>query len=600
MKFYDKVQIICISGNGGDGATSARRESGVPYGGPNGGNGGHGGSVVFQADSNYNTLLHLRMKKEWASQDGGPGESTDKYGKSAEDLIIPVPVWSIIKIVTTTESDVVEEDENKYNFKEEYDDFEDDFIEPTEKHVETTIVYHFVEHGEQFTICRWWLGGAWNMHFKNSQVQYPDFSLMGEPGQKKHIEIELQLLADVGLIGMPSVGKSSIINSVSNTKAKVAEYHFTTLIPNLWSVKHNGESWNIIDIPGLVEWASEWKWLGNEFLRHVLKARLFAFVLDITRWDEGIFEFGKLWNEILTYIHSRFIGSQEFGFMINDIRFDLEIIDNQTILQIYDQDDRLLLQKSIAWIVNKIDEAMDEEILTQYKSQLIDHALEAFNKTWLLKDKKKSQHKQALSHQVFEYSTILEQFKKPLLQFMFEKIQGIQPFSVHFDPVEAAKLERKRWIEKIWTLEDEEVVDTLSELWFYVQDFAAQASDYGVIEDEEDEEEDDNESEYENDTEEADLPVPVEKDVIWPKKVFKLYEREVTRLWYQLPWWKVLAEEWFWRVMKQQGLHKWLNKVWVKNGDILRVVGDYNSNKHVIFMYMLWSTKTSYKHQKLT
>ena len=121
--------------------------------------------------------------------------------------------------------------------------------------------------------------------------------------------------------------------------------------------------------------------MGNEFLRHVLKARLFAFVLDITRWDEGIFEFGKLWNEILTYIHSRFIGSQEFGFMINDIRFDLEINDNQTILQIYDQDDRLLLQKSIAWIVNKIDEAMDEEILTQYKSQLVEHALEVFDKT---------------------------------------------------------------------------------------------------------------------------------------------------------------------------------------------------------------------------
>ncbi len=211
----------------------------MPYGGPNGGNGGHGGSVIFQADSNYNTLLHLRFQKERTAHHGFPGESADKYGKSAEDLVIPVPVGSIIKIVHVVSEGDEEEMETHYEFDhngllqdtDEVESEEENLVTPEVK--TSKIVYHFTEHGEQFVICKGGIGGAGNMHFKNSTVQFPDFSLGGEPGQKKTIEIELQLLADVGLIGVPSVGKSSIINSISNSKAKVAEYHFTTLVPNL-------------------------------------------------------------------------------------------------------------------------------------------------------------------------------------------------------------------------------------------------------------------------------------------------------------------------------------------------------------------------------
>jgi GTP-binding protein len=594
MKFYDKVNITCVSGKWWDGATAARREAGVPYGGPSGGNGGHGGSVIFQADSNYNTLLHLRFQKERTAQEGFPGESADKYGKSAEDLIIPVPVGSIICIV-----DAIESNDNQNDESEEYEDEdlsgEDNLELKAKKQEPRTIVYHFTEHGEQYKVCKWGIGGAGNMHFKNSLVQYPDFSLFGEPGQKKMIEVELQLLADVWLIGMPSVGKSSIINSISNSKAKVAEYHFTTLVPNLGSVKRNDTGRNIIDIPGLVEGASEGKGLWNEFLRHVLKARLFAFVLDISRWDEGIKEFGILWNEIIAYIKTRFVWSMEFGYEITDIRFALTTKNNQLILYIYDQDDNLLLQKGIVWIVNKIDEVMDDEIINEYKNQLIEHIIKTFEER-KIKDLKTKDILNVLNKQIMEYSTILDNLKKPLLQFMYEKLQGIEEYIVRFDPVEAKKLESNRSIELIGTIDEEDVQDLLSDLWYQIQE-REQPDGF------EDEDFEDEEELEESDDEEVVVIKEKQnnqKEAVHVKQLFRISERELNRLAYQMHWWKVLAEEWFWRVMKQQGMHKRLNKSWVKTWDLLRVVADYDSNKHIIFPYMLGTGKTSYRVQKLT
>lgn len=612
MKFYDKVQIICTSGNGWNGATSARREAGVPYGWPNGGNGGHGGSVIFQADSNYNTLIHLRFQKERAAKEWGPGESTDKYGKSAEDLIIPVPVGSVIKVIdnsivfadTEDEEDgrvAIRRNENGEVFDDDEEDMDDDHNPNSSWSIaigrdEPKVVYHLTNHGDTYTICYGGQGGAGNMHFKNSHVQYPDFSLLGEPGQEKIVEIELQLLADVGLIGMPSVGKSSIINSVCNTKAKVAEYHFTTLIPNLGSVKYNDEGRNIIDIPGLVEWASDGKWLGNEFLRHVLKARLFAFVLDITRWDEGITEFGKLRKEILHYISTRFVWSSEFGFDIESISYVLDTENNQIILRIYDQEERLVLEKWIMRIVNKIDEVMDEEILTEYKNQLMKHIIASFAWSDLENKINKKSLELLISHNIFEYSTILDQLKKPLLQIMMEKLKNIIPFNIHFDPVEARKMERKKRVEEIGSLDDESTQKVLSDLWFQLQDFATIFGENEEI-DREDEEEEELD-EYGEVVMKDDVVEVSEDERV--KKLFKLYDPEVTRLWFQLPWWKVLAEERFRRVIKQQWVHKWLWKAWVKNGDILWIVWDYNSKKHVVCTYALGTTKTSYKHQKLT
>lgn len=586
MKFDDKVQIICVSWKWWDWATSARREAWVPYGWPNGGNGGHWGSVIFKADRNYNTLLHLRFQKEREAQDGFPWESTDKYWKSAEDRIILVPVGSIIKVITSPE------------------DTTKDDTEPV-----IDIVYHFTFDGEEYRICKWGIGWAWNMHFKNSLVQFPDFSLFGEPGQRKTVEIELQLLADVWLIGMPSVGKSSIINSLSQSKAKVAEYHFTTLIPNLWSVSYHDISWNIIDIPGLIKWASEWKWLGNEFLRHVLKARLFVFVLDITRWDQWIWEFWVLWNEIVSYIKTRFVWSKEFWFLIEDIRFELRFIDKQLVLSLFDQQNRLILQKAIVRVINKIDEAMDQEIQKEYQDQLIKNII-------TLLESDQIHHRSFADHhlfvqQIFFYSTILDNLKKPLLQFMFDKLQWITEYQIHFDTVAATMLAKSKWIQPLWEIDQPSIRDLFLELGYHPQDF--EDSDYlWMISWEEKWETNDNKN-FDDDDSTTDMSddesnmidldgssIPSDATSYPVKRLFKVYEPELTRLSYQLPWWKVLAEERFWRVMKQQWFHKRFNKLGVKTGDILWVVGNYDSNKHILFPYVLGDNKTSYKHQKLT
>lgn len=149
-------------------------------------------------------------------------------------------------------------------------------------------------------------GGKGNIHFKDSVHQYPNFYILGEPGQKKEITLELQLLADVGLIGNPSVGKSSLINCMADVKAKVADYPFTTLIPNLGSVSVGDYRFNVIDIPGLIEGASEGKGLGNAFLRHVLKSRVFAFVADLSRFESGIRETVELIDEIMLYLEKKF------------------------------------------------------------------------------------------------------------------------------------------------------------------------------------------------------------------------------------------------------------------------------------------------------
>jgi GTP-binding protein len=197
---------------------TGRREAGVPLGGPSGGNGGDGGSVVLRASKDENTLQSYRYKANFKAKPGEPGKSKDQYGANAENLVLTVPVGTIIRDKETDE-----------------------------------ILHAFAEDGEQWTAVYGGEGGVGNMHFKDSVHQYPNFCLLGEPGNKKEIVLELQLLADVALIGTPSVGKTSLINTISNTKAKVADYPFTTLVPNLGSVTVQDIHFNVIDIPGLIK-----------------------------------------------------------------------------------------------------------------------------------------------------------------------------------------------------------------------------------------------------------------------------------------------------------------------------------------------------------
>ena len=253
MQFYDEVEISIESWKWWNGLASGRRESWIPYWWPNGWDGGNGGSIIFQASKDESTLLDYKYKKIFKAKNWEDWRTKDQYWANAPDLTLIVPVETMVK------------------------------------HAETgKVLYHFTQDWETWKALAWGIGGKWNIHFKDAVNQYPNFFLLWEPGQKLNLILELQLLGDVGLIWNPSVGKSSLINCAASTKAKVADYPFTTLVPNLWSVSVGDFKFNMVDIPGLIEWAAEGKWLWNDFLRHVLKARIFAMVMDMSRYDEWI------------------------------------------------------------------------------------------------------------------------------------------------------------------------------------------------------------------------------------------------------------------------------------------------------------------------
>lgn len=344
LKFYDKVKATFQSGKWGDGVVSARRESGVPYGGPAGGNGGKWGSVILRWSKDVNTLIDFRYTKVFAASKGEPGRTKEQYGKNAEDTVLNLPVGTIVRDVKTGH-----------------------------------VLHQFLQDGDEFELCRGGQGGIGNMHFKNASNQYPQFALLGEPGETKEVELELQLLGDVALIGTPSVGKSSLINAISNVKAKVADYPFTTLVPNLGSVKHRDYTFNVVDVPGLIEGASEGKWLGNAFLRHILKASVFAFVIDASRYEQGIDEFWKLCDEIIHYMKETFMESRDFGGAITGIKFQLRKDNGKVFLQVhasmeYENEQKVLMEKMLMIVLNKSDILADPEVIGEYVEHFVAHA----------------------------------------------------------------------------------------------------------------------------------------------------------------------------------------------------------------------------------
>lgn len=319
MKFFDEVNITVQSGKWWNGVATGRREKNIPYWGPSGWDGGRGGSIIFVGDENEWTLMPYRYNVMYRASPGQDGSSRDQYGKDSENVILKVPVGTLIKQTGS----------NK-------------------------ILAHIDSHGEEIEICRWGKWGLWNLHFVTAQRQYSEMHLLWEPWQKKQLTLELQMLADVALIGTPSVGKSTIINAVSNVKAKTAEYHFTTLVPNIWVVEHKGKSFVMIDIPGLIQWASDGKWLWSEFLRHILKSRILCFVIDLSKYEAGREEFGVLFDELIVYLNKRF----------EDSDFKLEIQNGKLFLKSFG-DQELQRTKQILWILNKSDLAGDAEMIDE-------------------------------------------------------------------------------------------------------------------------------------------------------------------------------------------------------------------------------------------
>jgi len=249
--FIDYAEITCASGKGGSGAVTFRREKFVPKGGPDGGDGGKGGSVIFVADQNLHTLQDIRYKKSYQAENGAPGSSNQKTGRAGEDVCIPVPLGTLIREKDTSR---VEAD--------------------------------LITDGEEYVACPGGKGGKGNTRFKTATRQTPRHAQKGIRGEKRNFTIELKVLADVGLVGLPNAGKSTLLAAVSSARPKIADYPFTTLQPHLGIVKYGEyQSFVMADIPGLIEGASEGKGLGHQFLKHIERTKLLLFLIDTMEPD---------------------------------------------------------------------------------------------------------------------------------------------------------------------------------------------------------------------------------------------------------------------------------------------------------------------------
>jgi GTP-binding protein len=269
MKFVDEARIEVVAGSGGNGAASFRREKNVPRGGPDGGDGGRGGSVFAVADRNLNTLIDFRYTRRFEARSGEKGRGADQYGKAGDDIVLRMPVGTQI-----------------------HDDA-------------GTLLFDLTSDGERVCLARGGDGGLGNLHFKSSTNRAPRKATKGWPGEQRALQLELKLLADVGLLGMPNAGKSTLISRISNARPKIADYPFTTLAPNLGVVRiAESKSFVVADIPGLIEGAAEGAGLGHQFLRHLQRTRLLLHLVDLSPFDpsrDPVAEARAIVRELLKY-----------------------------------------------------------------------------------------------------------------------------------------------------------------------------------------------------------------------------------------------------------------------------------------------------------
>ncbi len=266
--FVDKESIIIKAGDGGDGATSFIRYKGVAYGGPDGGDGGKGGDVVFVGDKNKTSLIDFQFKHKYFAENGAKGDTKNCTGRCGEDIVIPLPLGTVVKDSETG-----------------------------------NIICDVFYHGQRITVLQGGFGGKGNKKFCTSRRHAPHFSQKGEKTEIKRVVLELKMIADVGLLGFPNVGKSTLLSKISGAKPKIANYHFTTLSPNLGVVRHGEEDFVVADIPGLIEGAAQGAGLGHEFLRHVERTRMLVHVVDISGVEgrDPLEDFKQINSELKDY-----------------------------------------------------------------------------------------------------------------------------------------------------------------------------------------------------------------------------------------------------------------------------------------------------------
>ena len=292
--FVDRAKIMIKSGKGGNGCVSFRREPFVPEGGPNGGDGGRGGDVIFEASSSYRTLMDFKYKRKYAAENGEDGMKTNKHGKNGANLVIKVPVGTV----------VIDE-------------------------LSGLVMKDLKKEGDCVVAARGGKGGKGNVHFKNSVRQAPNFAEAGGSADERSVILELKLIADVGLVGFPNVGKSTFLSVSTSARPKIGNYHFTTITPNLGVVKLYDNSFVMADIPGLIEGAHQGSGLGLDFLKHVERTRVLIHVVDVAG-SEGrnpIEDFDQINNELARYSESLARKPQIVAGNKADIVYDQDMLD---------------------------------------------------------------------------------------------------------------------------------------------------------------------------------------------------------------------------------------------------------------------------------
>ena len=267
MQFIDEAEIYVKAGDGGGGAVSFRREKFVPRGGPNGGDGGSGGQVILETDERLTTLLDFRFQREFKAKNGEPGRGSDCNGRGADDLILKVPPGTVVKDTETG-----------------------------------SLIADLHDNGVKYVLCKGGRGGLGNMNFATSTLQAPRFAQPGTPGEEKRVRLELRLLADVGLVGFPNAGKSTLVSRVSRAKPKIADYPFTTLQPHLGVVQYkDGRSFVLSDLPGLIEGAHEGAGLGHRFLKHMARCRTMIHLIDASQDRDLLADYEAINRELTLF-----------------------------------------------------------------------------------------------------------------------------------------------------------------------------------------------------------------------------------------------------------------------------------------------------------
>jgi len=490
MQFYDEVKITIQSWKWWDWIATGRREAWVPYGWPAGGNGWKWWSIIFRSSKDENTLLPYRFKKIFKAKPGFPGRSKDQYGANAEDIVLMLPIWTLIK-------------DTNWN-----------------------ILHVFSKDQEERTAIKWWEWWVWNMHFKDSVHQYPDFFLMWEPWQEKELVLELQLLADVALIGSPSVWKSSLINTISHAKARVANYPFTTLIPNLGCVQADDLTFNVIDIPGLIKWAAEGKWLWNAFLRHILKAKVFCMISDCSRYESWIQEIIDIFDEIISYIKEKFENPE------------IEIEERDGMITIFaKRDDEIILEKRIIFAINKFDLINDEEIMNEEMHLLHDNILSYF------KTKKiaKKITKKLLEKHTFYLSAATHYWIQERVNNIIPMLKNTKDEEVYHIP-EYSKQEFSEEETSIKNISAEKK-DALIEQW-YIEEAQAKYNE-----------------------------------------VWEIADAELCKLVWMIPRWNEEAEQWFWWTLWNKWMLQIFDSKGIRKWDVLKIKSYYTNKDDRYILY---------------